>query len=151
MTVAVTGDFPAGADVPFAFNAIRILATSLTYPDAGSTQLTTSRPLNSNGQADSTVDAQGATLFQSLTYLYDRDRVTQTRRNHEGTSWRYGYDSRGQVTGADKYFDADEASASYLVNGLRTGYTYDMAGNRTTKFQGPGSQQTTNYGAANNK
>ena len=95
------------------------------------TLLSSSRPRNNNGLASAITDSSGSTIFQSLSYTYAVDRVTSVYRGHETTQWDYRYDTRGQVTSADKRF--------YYLNpfaaGLETEYTYDMAGNRLTKQQ----------------
>lgn len=128
---------------------------SRTHVHSGSTLLYTEMPRNTRGLIDSVSHVQNSVpvLYQSMTYAYNVDRVTSITHGHEANMfWSIGYDSRGQVTSADKKF----ATGGEFAAGLQTQYTYDMAGNRLTKQQGGSATttegtgvRTTNYGTAN--
>ena len=57
--------------------------------------------------------------------LNDRDQRTAVQ--YPGVSWNYGYDDKGQLTGAEK--SAGDVSETYS-------YTYDGIGNRLTAQEG---------------
>jgi RHS repeat-associated protein len=165
------GTAPAAPDVDYGFTATGLLntatsdlrtitygydnagtqPTALTYAHNGSTLLSTARP-TPNGLVSGITHNQGSTLLQSIWYSYDIDRVTSMGRDSSEANWQYRYDSRGQVTSADKKYQY----SGFYGGGLQTDYTYDMAGNRLTKRQGgdgasvenSGTRQTI-YGAAN--
>jgi RHS repeat-associated protein len=128
---------------------------SRTYAHGGSTLLQTEMPRNARGLIDGVSHLQGSVpmLYQSMAYAYNVDRVTSITHGHEANMfWSVGYDSRGQVTSADKKF----ATGGEFAAGLQTQYTFDMAGNRLTKAQGGSATttegtgvRTTNYGTAN--
>ena len=128
---------------------------SRTHVHSGNTLLYTEMPRNTRGLIDSVSHVQNAVpvLYQSMTYAYNVDRVTSITHGHEANMfWSIGYDSRGQVTSANKKF----ATGGEFAAGLQTQYTYDMAGNRLTKAQGGSATTTegtgvrsTDYGTAN--
>ncbi len=128
---------------------------SRTHVHSGSTLLYTEMPRNTRGLIDSVSHVQNAVpvLYQSMTYVYNVDRVTSITHGHEANMfWSIEYDSSGQVTSADKKF----ATGGEFAAGLQTQYTYDMAGNRLTKAQGGSATTTegtgvrsTDYGTAN--
>ena len=57
--------------------------------------------------------------------LNDRDQRTAVQ--YPGVNWNYGYDDKGQLTGAEK--SAGDVSETYS-------YTYDGIGNRLTAQEG---------------
>ena len=57
--------------------------------------------------------------------LNDRDQRTEVQ--YPGVNWNYGYDDKGQLTGAEK--SAGDVSETYS-------YTYDGIGNRLTAQEG---------------
>jgi RHS repeat-associated protein len=128
---------------------------SRSYAHGTTTLLNTDMPRNSRGLIDGVSHVQSSVpvLYQSMTYAYNVDRVTSITHGHEANMfWNVGYDSRGQVTSADKKF----ATGGEFAAGLQTQYTFDMAGNRLTKSQGGSATttegtgvRTTNYGTAN--
>jgi RHS repeat-associated protein len=138
--------------ISFGYNGIGTPATSLAFAHNSIGLLNTARPLNSDGMVSGVTHNQGSILFDGASYQYDVDRLTDVVRTQEESNWRYTYDARGQIISADKSLYSDEYNTFTVVNGLQTDYTYDMAGNRTYKWQGGdtgGNQRQTGYGVAN--
>ncbi len=137
--------------INYGYNGTGSAPSSVNYAHGATTVLSTLRS-TPHGLTSGITHSQGGTLFQSLDYIYDVDRVTSMGRGEGDLRWHYRYDGRGQVTSADKKF----GNANTFARGLETEYTYDMVGNRLSKNQG-GSGSTvegtgtraTTYGAAN--
>jgi RHS repeat-associated protein len=109
----------------------------LVDPEAGASTgnndtllLSTVESLGARGELLGMTNKAGA---HELDHIYDVDtlyRRTKATRE-DGTQWRYGYDTRNQVTSGAKYVSATTAAATAVV-GHRFTYAYDLIGNRTS-------------------
>ena len=115
----------------------------LTFAISGATLMTGTRTLDAAGRTgfiSYTQTGTPATMYQSHTYTYDRDRVKKMVREQgyiaEEMAWEYACDAKGQVTNADKRFSTTGTLSSTYVAGHQTDDTYDEAGNRLTKKRG---------------
>ncbi len=120
ITQIVASDFYPGSSVPKT-KSIKV---------AGNTVLSHISNLNRAGRVDSIVSRAGGIdglISTSVGYTYDRaGRRTHATRK-DGTTWKYGYNDRGEVTAGEKILAGGEHLA-----GQQFGYTYDDIGNRTT-------------------
>ncbi|EDY16084.1 YD repeat protein [Chthoniobacter flavus Ellin428] len=74
----------------------------------------------------STVVTGQSAAVNALAYGYDLANQRTQTTIADGSRWQYGYDSLGQVTGANRYW-ADGTA----VSGQQFGYSFDYIGNRT--------------------
>lgn len=115
---------------------------TLTFKNNTTALMTATRTLDSAGRTNYMAYAQGGTMFRTLTYTYDRDRVKNVVHDKAGTAtpdemtWVYDYNSKGEVTNADKRFSTNGSYTGNFLAGYQTGYTFDEAGNRSAKDEG---------------
>ena len=70
-------------------------------------------------------------LLSSTSYRFDAVGRRSLAALGDGTQWRYGYNSRGELQSAGKEFPSGEQMA-----GLQFSYNYDDIGNRTSARYG---------------
>ena len=125
---------------------------TLTFTNNTTTLLTATRTLDSAGRTNyiSYTQTIPSTTFRTFTYTYDRNRVTKVVHDQGNTAdemaWVYGYDSKGQVTNADKRFSTSGNPTGNFLAAYQTGYTFDEAGNRTAKDEGGSDSSTEGTG-----
>ena len=84
-----------------------------------------------------------STPSNAFTYQYNAANQRTMNQLADGSYWRYGYDSLGQVIQGNKYW-ADEM----VVAGQQFDYTFDTIGNRVQTLAG-GDQNGANLRVAN--
>lgn len=73
----------------------------------------------------------------SVGHEYDAANRRKNASREDGTRWNYGYNTRSEVTSADK-----KTSGGTLVPGLSYEYEYDGIGNRTSATTYGGAERT---------
>lgn len=68
---------------------------------------------------------RGTEVYGSVTYQYDAAGRRRQATDLANVSWHYGYNQRGEVTGAEK-----RAASGTVLGGWGQGYSYDDIGNR---------------------
>ena len=134
------------------------LATQTTFPLPLGTELSGEIPEGSKGQGEGAqsallarsmnIDLLGRTygvihtapdpdagntprIVTALAHSHDIQGRRKSARREDGTIWNYQYNTRSEVSGAEK-----RQSNSDLVPGLNFGYSYDGLGNRLTASKG---------------
>ncbi len=68
---------------------------------------------------------RGTEVYGSVTYQYDAAGRRRQATDFANVSWHYGYNKRGEVTGAEK-----RAASGTVLGSWGQGYSYDDIGNR---------------------
>ena len=102
------------------------LVETLLHAEGTHTRLTTTRDYDSANRLDD-IHAIGADLTTISRFTYTHDAAGRRTRADlaDGTAWHYGYNSRGEVTSAERL----EANLEPWP-GQAFGYTFDGLGNR---------------------
>jgi RHS repeat-associated protein len=122
------------------------LISSVTFKEAGTARLTTSKGWDYGYRLRSIRNAAGPSVISSHSYVYDAlDRRTAATL-HDASTWHYDYNDRSELTSGKRFWD------DYTpVAGQQFEYGYDPIGNRTVARSGGNESGTglrqTSYGA----
>ena len=123
------------------------LASQTTHPNAGGNPPILTRQTNIDllgrtyGVIHTAPDPESGNaprIVTALAHSHDIQGRRKSARREDGTTWSYNYNSRSEVTGAEK-----RESNSDLVPGLDFGYNYDGLGNRLSARKGQPALVTT--------
>jgi RHS repeat-associated protein len=98
------------------------LVGQITYAQSGTMRMTTTKQYDYLNRLSSI----SSTPSNSFGYLYNAANQRTMNRQADGSYWRYGYDSLGQVIAGNKFW-VDETP----VAGQEFDYAFDTIGNRT--------------------
>src|SRR5271157_2035352 len=115
------------------------LVGQIVYQRSGTTRMTTPKQYDYLNRLSSI----SSTPSNSFTYQYNAANQRTLSRFWDGSYWRYGYDTLGQVVSGKKYW-----SDQTPVAGQRFDYAFDTIGNRT-QAQAGGDQNGVNLRVAN--
>jgi len=127
----VVGD-TAGHSATYSYLADSALVGQIRFQQGSTLRMTTAKqydPLNRLTALSSTVGQ--APSFAAFAYVYNRANQRVRRSEADGSYWRYGYDSLGQVTSGKKYWP-DQTP----VAGQQFEYAFDDIGNRVSAKAG---------------
>jgi RHS repeat-associated protein len=120
------------------------LVSQIAFKSNAVTRMTTSKTFDFLNRLTQISSVPSGSAAVSFTYSYNNANQRAGVQLGDGSYWRFGYDSLGQVTSGHKYF-ADETP----VAGQQFDYAFDTIGNRTqTKAGGDAAganQRVANY------
>ena len=116
-----------GTTLSYVENSDLALETAFAYSSA--TRMTTTRSYDTAGRLKSIASQRPIAAQPVSATGYEFDLAGRRKRQlmADGTAWDYGYNDRGEVTGASRKWA--DASA---VAGQQYGYGFDAIGNRTS-------------------
>jgi RHS repeat-associated protein len=117
------------------------LVGTVSFKNGGAPAMTTTKSYDKLNRLTltSTANASG-TVLSSFGYDYNELNQRTKGKLNDGSYWRYGYDSLGQVTSGEKRWSDGSAAG-----GEQFGYAFDNIGNRTiTKTNGRVATYTAN-------
>ena len=146
-TVGDVGFAYSGAIAHFGYlNKSDLPSTTTFYYTYPTTLMTTSRTYDGFSRLQSISNKIGYTsnVINSHTYTYDSAGRRSTATVETGDIWNWGYNYRGEVTDARKFW-----SGGGYLRGRTFTYAFDNIGNRTTHSSGGttagGTTRTVNY------
>ncbi|HEV2208262.1 MAG TPA: RHS repeat-associated core domain-containing protein [Verrucomicrobiae bacterium] len=119
------------------------LVSQITFANNGSTRMTSTKQYDYLNRLTQISSAPSAASPATFNYEYNSANQRTRRIDADGSYWRYGYDSLGQVISGHKFF-----SDQTPVPGQSFDYTFDTIGNRTQTLAG-GDQNGANQRIAN--
>jgi RHS repeat-associated protein len=128
-----------GNAASYSYLANSSLVGQIAFAHSGTTEMTTIKQYDYLNRLSSI----SSTPSNSFIYQYNAANQRTLSRFWDGSYWRYGYDSLGEVTSGNKYW-----SDMTPVAGQQFGYAFDTIGNRTETEAG-GDQTGANLRVAN--
>jgi RHS repeat-associated protein len=108
------------------------LVSNITFKQNGTTRMTTSKGYDNLNRLTGITNANASSVvLDSHGYGLNSANQRTSMTNSDGSYWRYGYDSLGQVTSAVKYWSDGKAAA-----GEQFGNNFDNIGNRINSQMG---------------
>jgi RHS repeat-associated protein len=101
------------------------LVEQIRFKNGGMDRMMTTRKYDAVNRLVGISSVSGQTVVASFAYQYNNASQRVAVTNAAGDTWRYGYDSLGQVTSGNKYLSDDSP-----VAGQQYGYQFDDIGNR---------------------
>jgi RHS repeat-associated protein len=114
-----------GHSATYGYEAATGRKSTLAYSGAG-LMGTWSHDLS--GRLDAIQWQAGGSVLSKHDYSYDGMNRRTAAERETGETWRYGYNTRGEVESAVK--KVDETATAAAKRGLQSGYGYDLIGNR---------------------